>query len=156
MMIRLLLRDLAILALTLLLWNLYGHLGDRHDAAARSVAIVTGVATVIAGFLAHEWGHLLGALSRGSTVEFPPRLASVFLFQFDPKKNSREQFLAMSMGGFIASAIVIVLLLALLSFDGLAERVTFILTGLGVLATFVIEIPGAVRVYRDKPLGAAG
>lgn len=151
MMIKLLLRDLAIAALTLLLWQLNGGMAGRHDLVATGLAVLTGVFTVIAGFLAHEWGHLLGALSRGSAVELPPRLASIFLFQFDLQKNSREQFLAMSIGGFAASIVVVALLLRVLSFDGLADRVALVLTALGVLATFVIEIPGAVKVWRQHP-----
>jgi hypothetical protein len=151
MMIKLLLRDISIVILTLLLWRFNSHIQSRHDSVAVAIAVLTGFATVVAGFLAHEWGHLLGALSRGGAVELPQRLASVFLFQFDIEKNSREQFLAMSFGGFAASIVVVALLLVVLDFNGLADRVALILTALGVLATFVVEIPGAVRVYRNKP-----
>ena len=152
MMIKLLLRDIALLALTVLLWQLYRPFAGRHDVAAIGMAALTAFATVVSGFLAHEWGHLLGALSRRSTVALAPRLSSVFLFQFDAGRNSREQFLAMSAGGFAASIAVVALPLLLLSFDGLADRIALTLTALGVAATLVIEVPGAVRVYRGEPI----
>jgi hypothetical protein len=149
MFAKLLMRDLAILVATLMGWHAYGQMTDPHSTAGVAAAVAVGVATVICGFLGHEWGHLLGALARGGRVDLPTGLfASVFLFQFDLKRNTREQFLAMSMGGFIASALIVALLLVILPFDTLAARVALVLTSLGVLATFVIEIPGAWRVYR--------
>ena len=154
-LVKLLLRDLALLAATLALWQLNGQWAGLHTAASVAVAIAAGIGTVICGFLAHEWGHLLGALARHGRVGLPNSIRTVFLFQFEPQHNSREQFLAMSCGGFLASALIVALLLAVLSLDGLADRIALGLTGLGVLATFVLEIPPAWRAYRSQPIAVA-
>lgn len=141
-----LLRDLSLLAATLVLWALSRRLDAAAAPAAVPVAILAGVAAVAIGFLAHEWGHLGGALASAARVDYPgPR--SLFLFRFD-EHNTRRQFLWMSAGGFAMSALFVVLLLALLSPTHLADRVALGLAALGVGATLVIELPQAWRVYR--------
>jgi len=155
---KLLVRDLAIVAATLALW-----VPTTNNAGAGSwwpglVGVLTALLTVLSGFLVHEWGHLLGAWVAGGAFVLPPGPASsVFLFRFDSSRNSREQFLSMSIGGFVASLVVVVVLLAFLPAGLLATKVALGLTALGVLATFVIEIPGCVKVWRGAPLptGAA-
>ena len=154
-LVKLLLRVLVLLAITLALWQFNHQWAGLNTAAAIGIAVAAGIGTVICGFLAHEWGHLLGALARHGRVGLPGSIRTVFLFQFDPEHNSREQFLAMSSGGFIASALIGALLLAVLSFDGLADRIALGLTGLGVLATFILELPPAWLVYRSLPVACA-
>ncbi len=155
--LQLLVRDLLMVGATLGLWICSRQLDGQTGALATSVAIAAGMMTAVSGYLAHEWGHLCGALLRGSVVELPKGVFAVFLFKFNSEQNNREQFLWMSMGGFVASALVIALLLSLLSFDRLADQVALGLTLAGVIATLVLEVPPAVRVYRgaDLPRGAA-
>lgn len=145
---RVLLRDLCLMAATLALWALSRELDAAQARAALPVAIGAGIAATGMGFLAHEWGHLAGALLSGSAVDYPRGIGSLFLFRFDDGRNTRRQFLWMSSGGFVASAGVVLLLLWLLSPQRLADRVALGLTGLGVLATLVLEVPGAWRAYR--------
>src|SRR6185295_9160157 len=103
------------------------------------------------------WGHLLGALAADGVVHLPERVLSVFLFQFDSDRNSRRQFLQMSMVGFVASALVIALLVAVLPLQAWSGRIAIFLVLLGVVATFILEVPVAWRVARGAPLtrGAA-
>ncbi|AXQ27399.1 hypothetical protein D0B54_01265 [Solimonas sp. K1W22B-7] len=157
MMPKLLLRDLALVAATVALVGWSHVLQTAASALHWPLAILAGALVAVSGYLAHEWGHLLGALSRGSRVELPPQLAAVFLFKFDSDRNDRRQFLAMSMGGFIASILVVALLLAVLDLHYWADRIALGLVVLGVAATFILEVPGAWKVYKGAPLphGAA-
>ena len=147
----LILRDGAILALTLAAWRL-----APRDSLA--LAIPTALMTVIVGYLAHEWGHLLGALASRSTFELPRTpFSSFFLFRYDRVRNTRTQFVAMALGGFAASLLTVVVLLLVLPRGTPASLISLALVGLGVLATLVIEVPEFLRVWRGGPLpdGAA-
>jgi F0F1-type ATP synthase assembly protein I len=150
-------RDGLVAVATLSLWWVDAGLQSRGGGLALLVALLAGVMTAYCGYLVHEWGHLLGALSAGSVVHLPRRLFSVFLFRFDSDLNDRRQFLRMSMGGFIASALVVALLLAVLPLDARSGQIALALVLLGVVATFVLEVPVAWRVARGAPLprGAA-
>lgn len=152
MMPKLLLRDLVVVATTLALVAWSHQLQAAGTALHWPVAILGGALVAVSGYLVHEWGHLLGALSRGSRVELPPTLAAVFLFKFDSDQNDRRQFLAMSMGGFIASIVVVALLAVVLDLHYWADRIAMGLTVLGVAATFILEVPGAWKVYKGAPL----
>ena len=141
-------------------------------AAINSPSVVTlllGVASVLAlftpillliplaAFLVHEWGHLLGALASGAQVEYPRTPLTVFLFRFDVARSDRRQFLAMSNGGFIASLLLVALLLVVLRPHYRGDAIALALSALGVLATFILEVPAAWKVWRGAPLptGAA-
>jgi hypothetical protein len=154
--VKMLLRDVcvAILAVVALLAS---HTLEGGDYAARwPLAALAGVLLALTGYLVHEWGHLLGALAVRSRVELPASIAAVFLFKFDTGANDRRQFLWMSAGGFIASAVVVALYVGLLSPDRLADRIALGLTVLGVLATAVLELPPAWRVLRGAELPRQG
>lgn len=154
--LRLLVRDLAIGALAVAVLQA-SHALDGGDSAARwPLAALAGVLLALAGYLAHEWGHLLGALASRSRVELPAGLATVFLFKFDIGANDRRQFLWMSAGGFVASALIVVLYFGLLSFGRPADAIALALTVLGVLATAVLELPPAWRVLRGDALPRSG
>ena len=154
---RLALRDAGVLLATLAFWAADSLLRNDGGAAALTVAALAGSLTALTGYLVHEWGHLLAARATGSVVHLPERLASVFLFRFDADRNSRAQFLAMSLGGFVASGLSVALLLKILPLDTTAGMLALVLTGLGVLATIVLEFPAFFRVARGAaiPNGAA-
>ncbi|MES0874661.1 hypothetical protein [Sinimarinibacterium thermocellulolyticum] len=154
--LKLLLRDLLIIAAAIVVREASHGLEASGSAAHWPLALVAGALLALAGYLVHEWGHLLGALASRSRVELPDTVAAVFLFKFDVGANDRRQFLWMSAGGFAASAIVVALSLALLSFDRLADGIALVLTGLGVLATAVLELPPAWRVLRGAGLPQQG
>ena len=153
----LLIRDCAIAAVTVALWMWTLRTGPAHDAATVMLHLGTALMTVLSGYLVHEWGHLLGAYYRGSVVHLPETPLAAFLFRFDTGRNSREQFLAMSLGGFISSAIAVAVLFLLLPWELLASKVALALVVLGVVATFILEVPSALKVYRGAamPQGAA-
>jgi hypothetical protein len=155
---RLALRDAAVLAVTLSVWAVDAGLRDAGSGAlAIGVALLAGALATLCGYLVHEWGHLLGARAAGAVVHLPCGPAALFLFRFDADRNGRREFLAMSLGGFVASALAIAALLWLLPLDALSGRISLGLVGVGVLATFVLEVPTAWRVARGAalPRGAA-
>ncbi|WP_028080111.1 hypothetical protein [Solimonas soli] len=153
----LIVRDLALIALALFAWRLGRALQDAASAWTWPAAIATGLLIPLAGFLVHEWGHLLGALAARARVEYPPTPLAVFLFKFDVGRNDRRQFLAMANGGFAASLLFVALALALLRVRYHGDAIALALTALGVVATFVLEVPESLRVRRGGPLptGAA-
>lgn len=157
-LLKLIVRDGVLACITTALWWTILAVGATDSVAALLLHGITGLMTVLLGYLAHEWGHLIGAWASRSVVHLPKgAFASPFLFKFDTARNNREQFLAMSAGGFIASAIIVAALIALLPMEMLASRIALALTLLGVLATFILEIPPAWTVYRGgaMPGGAA-
>ena len=149
----LLTRDAALIALAVAVWW-----WSLQSPDAWGPAILAALMTVIGGYLLHEWGHLLGALYKRCAIELPATpFQSFFLFRFYREGNSREQFVSMVLGGFISSFLTVLALLILLPKDALATTLALTLTGLGVLATFIIEVPEFWRVWRGGPMpsGAA-
>ena len=145
-------RDVLFVALTLAVWRLDAEARATGSALEWLTAPVAGALTAIAGYLFHEWGHLAAARISGATVRLPERASEIFLFNFHSDRNTPRQFLTMSMGGFIASAISIVFLLFVLPLDTLAGKLALALVGLGVLATAILELPPFFKVMRGAPL----
>lgn len=139
-----------ILALTLVAWRLDA--SARGGTAEWLTAPIAGTLTAICGYLFHEWGHLAAALASKSEVRLPERATEIFLFNFDVDRNDARQFTTMSCGGFAASAIAIVFLLAVLPPGALATRISLLLVVLGIVATAVLELPPFFRVLRGGPM----
>lgn len=153
----LLLRDLLVIAATLAAWHFYRPM-TPGTAGAIGTGIGVALMTVLVGYLVHEWGHLLGAWIGGSGFELPATpFETFFLFRFDAARSSRPQFFVMALGGFAASLLMVGLLVAVLPRGVLASWIALTLTALGVLATFIIEVPEFWRVARGGPIpnGAA-
>jgi hypothetical protein len=156
--LQLVLRDGLAVAAVLGLWSFLLQGVPAGGAGHVALSVLTALLTTVLGYLAHEWGHLLGALAARSRFELPATpFESFFLFRFDRERNSRSQFFAMALGGFAASIISVLLFVLLLPWGLLATTITLTLVALGVLATFVIEVPEFWGVWRGGPLpdGAA-
>lgn len=148
---KLALRDLSILVVTLVLWTI----DARLAGGSVIVAIAAGIGTGTCAFLFHEWGHLLGALVTGGVFAPPARLASPFLFSFDSRRNDRRRFILMSLSGFAATGIFLVVFALWLPMDRLAGKV-----GMGIALTLaaltvIIEFPLLGRVLAGKPIPSA-
>ena len=107
MPVRFIVRDLVALFVCTALWWLDGHARGSTPALAWLSAITTALATGLCGFLAHEWGHYTGARLSQSRVEFPARVLAPLLFHFQSAHNTRRQFIAMSLGGYVATTLAI-------------------------------------------------
>ena len=116
------------------------------------MSVLAGLSTGVVAFAGHEWGHALGAKLSGATIYFADRVTSLFLFFFDTAASTKNQFIAMSFGGYIASALAAVLALALLPRDQLAGQIGLAIVGLGVVATSIAEVPTTIRVARGGPM----
>lgn len=149
---RLLARDVVVVLATAGLWAAEARLRDDAGALALGVAITAAFMAALCGYLVHEWGHLLATWASGGRAHVAPRVLSVFLFKFDSGHNTRRQFLWMGMGGFLASAVAVVFFAVVLPLDALSGKVAMTLVALGVLATFVLELPPFFRVLRGAPL----
>jgi hypothetical protein len=145
-------RDGLLIALTAGAWWVDASLRSEGGLATIAMAALTGVMTAVSGYLVHEWGHLLGARMGRSVVHFPPGPFNVFLFNYDSDRNTRDQFLLMSMGGFAASAVAVTFLLLVLPLSAPASWIALGLTGLGVVATLALEIPPFLGVYGGGPI----
>jgi hypothetical protein len=142
-------RDFVLLGICLLLWQLnMSALASTNLFTAVLCSALTVIATVLVSFEVHEWGHLTGAVASGSTVYAPRQLIHPFLFHFDGKKNSRQQFVAMSVGGLAASLIASAVLLATLPLATWSAKIILGIVVIGIIATFVREVPEAWRVHR--------
>ena len=141
MLFRFILRDLVIVALTLVLWWLLAEDSSGNGATADLSGWIAGLMMGVCAYLAHEWSHYLGALAMRSHMQVGTRLASGFLFSFEADRNSVAQFVVMSLSGFLATALVIFAFYAYLPDNYLATRVArggaLFLALLGV----VLEVP---------------
>ncbi len=163
MFAKLFVRDAVIVGLTAWIWHLAA--GASADAGFRGdfAGVIAGVTIGLCGYLLHEWGHLLGAVVAGSSVQPGRSLASGFLFSFDSQANSRRQFVVLSLGGWTATALVLWGVYAWLP-DGLfASRVARGFVAGNALLVVLIEIPlvayslvtGNVPPVENQPATAA-
>jgi hypothetical protein len=156
--LRFLVRDSLCVVLLGLAWRADAELRATHpgELSASAVAVAAGLLTTLVGFFAHEWGHLLGALSANGVVHAPRRLSSPFLFFFDVARSDRRAFLAMSYGGYASSALALAIIMLAVPWRALSGITALVATSLGVLATFALEVPTTVRVARGGPLPSGG
>lgn len=149
---RTLTRDAVLVMLTVLLWTLEPNHRGRSGAAAFLVTTSAGILTVVVAFLVHEWGHLFGSLATKSRVFYPNTFTTPLLFHFDSATNDRRQFLWMSYGGYLASLIGLGVILLLVPTDAWSGQVALVLTGIGLIITFIAEVPTTIRVLRGAAL----
>lgn len=104
-------------------------------------AVVASIAFGIAmSHILHEWSHFMGAYFSGSEYTVKEKPAFLF-FDFDYDKNSRKQFLSMSMGGTVGNLIFLALILFCIPLDS-AGRTMLLAVGIGMLVyVSVIEFP---------------
>ncbi|MEW6267834.1 MAG: hypothetical protein AB1689_00885 [Thermodesulfobacteriota bacterium] len=141
MLVKLLARDVAIVALTVLVWHLAADASARPGMRGDFAGVLAGLTIGLCGYLLHEWGHLLGALAARSSVRPARSLASGFLFSFDSRANTRRQFLALSLGGWAATALVLWFVYERLPSELFASRVARGVVTANVLLVVLIEVP---------------
>jgi hypothetical protein len=123
---------------------------------ASALSIGAGVGATICAYNLHEWGHLIGAHLTRSVYVPARRLISPFLFSYDADRNTRRQFLIMSLAGFAATALFVVAFLLWMPQDQQAGRIA--LRGALVLAglTVVIELPIFFRALLGNTIPRTG
>ncbi|KPK15897.1 MAG: hypothetical protein AMJ62_07840 [Myxococcales bacterium SG8_38] len=148
-------RDLLILAATVGLWWLSLAVAPGTTLAS-VLSISAGVGAAVCAYDLHEWGHLLGAHLTDSVYVPARRVISPFLFSYDAERNTRAQFLVMSLAGFAATAVFVLALWLWMPQDQLAGRIAW--RGALVLAalTVVIELPIFFRALLGKTVPRTG
>jgi hypothetical protein len=148
-------RDLTILIGTIAGWSLSLSVAPGTRLAS-ALSIGAGVGATICAYNLHEWGHLIGAHLTRSVYVPARRLISPFLFSYDADRNTRRQFLIMSLAGFAATALFVVAFLLWMPQDQQAGRIA--LRGALVLAglTGVIELPIFFRALLGNTVPRTG
>jgi hypothetical protein len=146
MFARFLARDVAIAALALLVFALLAGPSSVPGIPGDFAGVFAGFLLGACALLTHEWGHLLGAVLSRSSVTPGASLRSPFSFSFDAGRNSRGQFVAMSLGGWAGTAAAVLAAYAFLPADDLASRVARGTTLISALLVIAIEVPLVARV----------
>lgn len=149
MVLRFALRDLVILASTLVLWWTLAASSQGLGAVADFSGWLVGLMMFACAYLAHEWSHYLGGLAMGSDMKPGTSLGSPFLFSFESESNTLAQFVVMSISGFVATAAVVFAFYAYLPDAYLASRVArggvLFLALLGVALELPLLVTGLVK-----------
>lgn len=152
---RFVIRDVTIVFGTIVAWWL-GSTVARDTGLASALSITAGIGAAVCAYNLHEWGHLVGAHLTNSVYVPAKRLISPFLFSYDAERNSRGQFLIMSLAGFAATAIFVVAFVLFMPQDQTAGRIA--LRGALVLAglTVIIEFPIFFRALLGNTVPRTG
>lgn len=134
-------RDLAILGASAGLWHMIAAWSAGAGVVADLAGVLAGLAAGAAAYVVHEWGHLLAAFAARSTVTPGARLSSAFVFGFDAEGNTLRQFVIMSLGGFVATALLVWGFYTYLPDDLLASRVARGVVVFLALLGVVLELP---------------
>lgn len=141
MWMRFAIRDSVIVAAAVAAWQLLAFRSAGSGAGADLAGLVAGLLVGAAGFVLHEWGHLVAGVLSGGTVRINANLRSGFLFSFDAEQNTLKQFVVMSLGGFAVTAVLVWLVYAVLPDGLLASRVARGAAVFLALLTLVLEVP---------------
>jgi len=99
------------------------------------------VAATVLAILFHEWGHFLGARLSGSYSPMVTDPYNQFIFGFDFKKNTKQQFLAMSFGGPIGNWVLVALIIMLVTLDNAGRIMLFAVAVARAISVCLFEIP---------------
>lgn len=147
---RFIVREAILVTAVGLLWLVEARLPSESTWATQAFRVFVGLATVVPGALLHEWGHLIASLSTRAQVHYPEGWVDKLLFDFDVETNDRRQFLIMSAGGYLGSAVGVTLFVWLLPLDRLSGQVALAGAALGMLVSVIIEMPTTIRVLRGQ------
>ncbi len=142
------LRDSLLVAGTGLAWWLLHGAAAGTGPLADFLGLLLGLAFGASVYLLHEWGHTLGALATGSVIAPARSLRAISLFSFDSRRNDRRQFAAMSLSGFVVTAVAVWFVYGVLPDELLASRVargaTLVLASLTVFIEFPLLAAGLI------------
>ncbi len=114
---------------------------------ANLLSVITAlVAGTWLSSLVHEWGHFTGARLAKSYSPIVPEVKGVFMFGFNHARNTRNQFLAMSLGGPIANWSLVIAILVFIPMDNLGRAALLGITFAKAVSVCVFELPIISRV----------
>jgi hypothetical protein len=148
-------RDTAILIATVLSWW-WSLVAEPGSSLASALSVAAGAGAALCAYNLHEWGHLVGAQLTRSVYVPAKRIYSPFLFSYDAERNTRKQFLLMSLAGFAATAAFVAAFVLWMPQDQQAGRIALraalVLAGL----TVVIEFPIFFRALLGNKVPRTG
>ncbi len=95
----------------------------------------------IISILFHEWGHFIGARIAGAYSPMVPKPTGAFIFGFNFKKNSNDQFLSMSLGGPVANWLLVLLVFTFIPLDSAGRAMLLAVTLANAISVCVFELP---------------
>lgn len=119
---------------------------------AKVLSVVDGLLVGAAiGALVHEWGHFIGARLGGGHAPLKPFKQILPLYDFDYARNDQRSFVWMSIGGNVAHALVVVVLLVLVPTDTMGPAA--LVAGAFGFAVFssLVEFPVIRSAQRGVP-----
>lgn len=135
------LRDVAVFAATVLVWHYAAAYSQGSGALSDFAGVAVGALVALCSHLLHEWGHVVGGLAGRSVMQPGKSPKSLSLFVYSSKGNSKKQFMLMSVCGFIATGIVVLVCFFVLPDDYLASRVARGYSLIQVALAVVLEFP---------------
>ncbi len=153
-LLRYVVRDLVLISLAVLAWLFLAPLSAGAGWVADLSGWIAGLLVAASGSVLHEWGHLSAALVSRSDVAINKRLGTGFTFRFEPS-NPLGNFVAMSLGGLLTTAVLVVAAYTLLPDGLLASRVArgglVFLAMLGVVLEVPLLVTGLVQRRTPPP-----
>ncbi|MBL4680631.1 MAG: hypothetical protein JKY88_07910 [Pseudomonadales bacterium] len=116
-------------------------------ANALSVIAALIVGAYLSGIF-HEWGHFVGARISKSRSPIVRKPKGTFMFGFDMKKNTSDQFLWMSLGGPLGNLLLVVLVYVLLPIDSFGRAALLAMIIGKLVAVIVFEGPIIFRTFK--------
>ena len=89
----------------------------------------------------HEWGHFAGARVAGSYSPMVPKVTGAFIFGFNFKKNTSDQFLSMSLGGPIGNWLLVLLVFTFVPMDSAGRVMLLAVVLANAISVCVFELP---------------
>ncbi len=150
-------RDVIVIGIAALVWWLIAARSAGSGPIADLCGVVAGVMLGVAAYLLHEWGHVVAGLAAGSVMAINHNLRSPSMFSFDTQQNSLRQFVIMSLGGFVVTAVLVFSYYTYLPDTLLATRVARGAVGFLAFLAIILELPLFLYaiVSRGVPAAAA-
>ncbi len=149
---KLAIRDLSFIFILLFAWQWLSPWLKGDSLMADFIGVLLGGLTALSFHLIHEWGHIAGGFIGGSDMNASVKRNAVSLFTYQASNNNRSQFLLMSLGGFIATAMLVWFSYSQLADDQFASRIVRGYSLVQVFLALVLELPLVVWAIVAKDL----
>jgi hypothetical protein len=114
---------------------------------ASALSVITAlVAGAWLSSIFHEWGHFAGARVAKSYSPIVPDVRGIFMFGFNHSKNTRNQFISMSLGGSVANWLLVIVVFTLIPMDSLGRGALLAMVFAKAVSVLMFEIPILMKV----------
>jgi len=146
-------RDGLLVVVAVGAWIVFDGWTARHAGVLGAAAAVAAgiLASLVTGYVAHEWGHLVAAIWAGGKAH-PNALTNPQLFRFDLEENEARAYQWMGWGGNLAPWLVVPAALVWAPPDS-PGRAAFLLAAIaGAAFVNLTECPVLLRSLREGPV----